>query len=358
MDELRERLEALRLQAAPQRRYRYFTPLELAVDELVETAQVPIDKRIYTGLDDFDGAMRGLRPGELCTVTAYAHQGKTVFATHVMHHNKDKRMVMFTMDETRPLVLSKLVSLVHNISAEEVEARLFDRDEDTEKLVRDTVSEHFPYLAIFDNLYTLGQMADGIREVSDHWGDSPQLVVLDYLSLLQGNGDDDVSKFNTVKPFGKDHGVPLMVLHQSSRTKGREGQKVTIDSGAYGGEQQSMFLIGVRRKRFFYSALVDELERKLAVGSKNHDLVKAQLDDAREQLKVHRDTITFNLVKNKRPPSQLVEDLDLHLDGKTGRVSEFISPPKSRFSSVDDVMAYQAWERRQTASYGVEEEEF
>jgi hypothetical protein len=40
----------------------------------------------------------------------------------------------------------------------------------------------------------------------------------------------------------------MLVLHQSSRTAGADGKKMTISSGAYGGEQQATHILGVRRK--------------------------------------------------------------------------------------------------------------
>ena len=39
-----------------------------------------------------------------------------------------------------------------------------------------------------------------------------------------------------------------------------------------------------------------------------------------DQIPRHRDTITINLVKNKRPPMNLVDDLDFKLNQDTGRI--------------------------------------
>ena len=323
--------------AAIESRYRWLRPLAAAADDFANQARtLGTGERIYTGIAAFDQAMRGLAPRELMIVQGYAHSGKTLFVTEMLRHNKGRRIVMFTADEDRVLVLVKLTSLEHGVSAEELEYRIANGDTTAEELVRSTATEHFPNLVVFDDVAELRRMTEALQECQDYWGAPADLVVFDYVGLLQ-NGDGEagavVGKIDAIKSWGKEQGVPLVAMHQSSRTKGTEGAEVTIDSGTHGGEQQATFVVGVRRKRDQYRAMIRDLEQRLNTQVNPSPRLDDLLAEARYDLARHQDTITFNLVKNKRPPSRLVDDTDFRLDADTGR----IAPVDMAFSSTSEV---------------------
>lgn len=302
--------------------YRHYRPLDEAADEYVAWAR-SANKRIYCGISEFDSAMRGLAPGELMIVQGYAHSGKTVFVTQMMLHNNLKRMALFTPDETRVLILVKLTSILHGVSAERLERHLADGEGWAEEMLRSTAREHFPHLAVFDQSMTAGQMTDALGEAEAEWGDKCQLAVFDYADLALGDGDVP-AKITALKSWGRRMEVPLVVLHQSSRMAGRDGAKVKIDSGSHGGEQQATFVVGVRRKKNQFMARVEELQEKIKMAANGgselyHDLLR----EAKYDLNEHDKTITFSLVKNKRPPSRLVDDVDYELDPDTGQVSRW-----------------------------------
>lgn len=249
--------------------YRWFRPLEAAAGEYIAQARtLGTGERIYTGIDVFDDAMRGLAPKELMVVQGFAHSGKTLFTTEMIRNNADRRVVLFTADEDRVLVLAKLTSLVTGISAEDLEVRLSEGDPDTEALVRSVATEHFPKLAVFDNINDLRTMSQAMKEVEHHWQARAELVIFDYMDLLavgnDGGEGNMPAKFNAIKAWGKKKAYPLIVLHQASRGKGADGAEITLTSGAYGGEQQATFIIGVRRKKNFYRSLATEIREKIA----------------------------------------------------------------------------------------------
>jgi KaiC/GvpD/RAD55 family RecA-like ATPase len=322
--------------------YKHFAPLGDAADEYIRFAQTP-GQRVYLGIDTFDQAMRGIAPGELLLVVGYAHSGKTVLTTEVILNNRNRRIAFFTPDETRVLVLVKLASLVHGVSAEDLEQRIANDDPEAIEMVRSVAATEFPNLAVFDQGLDIREMDRAIAEVTDHWGNPPELLIFDYLDLLQGAGEDVPSKVNNIKAWGKRHGCPLMLLHQSSRTAGADGRAVTISSGGFGGEQQATFMVGVRRKKSELIARIKELEEKIAASSKDPSLLEVKLDEARYDLSVHQNTVTFSLVKNKRPPSRLVDDMDFTLDQNTGRIQTFNQRATHRNNMRDQVAANRGW---------------
>lgn len=302
----------------------YYQPLVNAADEFVHWAQNP-SERVYLGIPEIDKQMRGIAPSEMCLINGYSHSGKTLFLLQILNANRDKTVVYFCPDEPRQLTLIKLACLSHGIDASVLEEQVGAGDDKAIALLRQTATEDFPNLAVFDQMMTLADMERALSEVRDMWG-QPSLMVFDYLELLNGGGEDVPSKANTIKAFGKRHNIPLLVLHQSSRSAGADGRKMTISSGAYGGEQQATHIIGVRRKRFEIEAQIREIEERLDRANNTERLLE-RLDALRYELRVHMDTLTVNLVKCKRPSSALLDDIDYEIEHGTGRLNQMFSVP-------------------------------
>jgi hypothetical protein len=181
-------------------------------------------------------------------------------------------------------------------------------------------AEMFARLAVFEDVSTLDGMDAALAEAVDALGHPVELVIFDYLDLLEGEGEDANPRATAIKAWGKRHRLPLYVIHQSSRTQGADGKKVTLTSATHGGEKQSMHMIGVRRKMMEYAADIADLETKQK--TKPHDeTIQIALDEARYLFDIHKHTITISTVKNKRPPGRLVAEIDYELDTATGRLS-------------------------------------
>lgn len=302
--------------------YNYYSPLVKAADDYVHWAQTPTE-RVYLGFPDIDKEMRGIAPSELCMINGYSHSGKTLALLQILAANHDKRVVYFCPDEPRTLTLIKLACVTHGIDANNLEDRIANNDSSAIALLRDTATEHFPNLAVFDQTVSLIDMERSLSETCEAMGDA-QLIVVDYLDLITGGGEDIPSKANSVKAFGKRHNTPMIVLHQSSRTAGADGRKMTISSGAYGGEQQATHIIGVRRKRFEIEGHIRDLQEKLDRATNTEKLIE-KIETLQYDLRVHMDTLTLNLVKCKRPASKLLDDMDFVIESGTGRLTRLES---------------------------------
>lgn len=297
----------------------YYRPLEEAAEEFVRWAQSP-HERIYTGFNDLDREMRGIASGEMCNIIGYSHSGKTLVTLEILKANQNKNVVYFVPDEPRTLVLIKLACVTHGVNAIDLERSIAQDDAGAIDLLKQTANEHFPNLAVFDQPMALSDMEKSMGEVSSMWGQKPDLIVFDYLELLQGGGEDVPSKANTLKAWGRRHDVPLIALHQTSRTSGADGKRMTISSGSFGGEQQATHIIGVRRKRFEIDAQIRDLETKLDKSSASERAME-QLDNLRYEARIHAHTLTLNLVKNKRPAGNLIDDIDFEIEQGTGRLT-------------------------------------
>lgn len=319
-DALKERGSDAPLRAVPATSpsYSYYRAFVEAADEFVSWAQNESD-RVYTGIDALDREMRGIGPGELCLLLGYSHSGKTLVEMEILRSNREKRMILFCPDEPRTLTLIKLACLTHGIKGRELERQVADGDRRAIDLLRRTATEDFPNLAVFDQSLALSDMEKAFHECCDVWGSTPHLVVFDYLELLNGGGEDVPSKANSIKAWGKRHDVPLLVLHQTSRTAGADGKKMTISSGSFGGEQQATSIIGVRRRLFEIQGQIRELEEKIDKSSASERQME-RLDLLRYEAMLHKYTLTVNLVKNKRVDAERVDEIDFEIEQGTGRL--------------------------------------
>jgi replicative DNA helicase len=302
----------------------------------VHWAQTP-HERIYLGFAEIDEQMKGIAPAELCLINGYSHSGKTLALLQILVANRDKRVVYFCPDEPRTLTLIKLACVTHGLDANEFERQIADGNSASINLLRETANEYFPNLAVFDQTVSLIDMERALAELETVMGD-PQLIVVDYLDLITGGGEDVPSKANSIKAFGKRHNVPLLVLHQASRSSGADGKKQTISSGAYGGEQQATHIIGVRRKRFEIEGHIRELQEKLDRATNTERIIE-KIESLQYDLRIHMDTVTLNLVKCKRPASQLLDDMDFSIEYGTGRLHRLetgVLPWKDVQPSVDN----------------------
>ena len=301
---------------APAKTYEHYRPLSDAATAFVKEAQD--SHRISTGMKVLDEQMRGIGKGHLCLIVGYSHSGKTQVLLSWLRHNRDKKIAMFIPDEPAPLVLTKLTAVTHKVSARELEARVASNDRDAIDMLRRTATDEFPNLAVFDKPLTPSVLERGYNEVSDVWGQEPDLVIVDYVDLVQA-GETAQSKFDLIKGFGSRHEVPMVAIHQTSRSSGAEGKRLTISSGNYGGEQHATFLLGVRRKR---SAIMAEIDLQREKAERGSEAAYDKIAELEHDAHIHQYTMTVSLLKNKRPGGGLVDEFDLEIDQDTGALYE------------------------------------
>lgn len=293
-----------------QRRWRHYTPLTEAATRTISEAQDT--HRVYTGFPQFDKEMRGIGRGHMLKIDGYSHSGKTLVLLRLLEANKDKRIAYFCPDETAPLVLSKLTSVTTGVGAKELDRRVAEGDQEAIDLLYRTAKEEFPHLAVFEDGLTPRKMEEAYQELIELWGEV-DMIIVDYVDLMDECGENAIPKFNFLKAFGKDKRVPMVLVHQTSRSAGAEGRSIGISSGNFGGEQHATFQIGVRRKE---SAIMAELGELRSKATPNLERIR----ELEHDLLVHQYTITLNLNKNKRPGGFKVDDIDFELDVATGRL--------------------------------------
>lgn len=323
--------------------YRHYVPLSDAVDSYSHWASTP-NARLYMGIAELDERMRGTAPGEMTLIIGFSAGGKTLVATKMLQANPNRRIALFTPDETRDLILVKLACADHGVSAVDLEQRLERGDASGRELLVATANR-YPNLAVYEEDLSLHDIDAALTELEERvwFGEPAEAVIYDYLDLLDG-GDDARSKASAIKAWGKRRHVPLFVIHQASRTAGKDGTRPTLTAGAYGGEQQASFVVGVWRRKYEVMARIREVEEKLSnPATKNYVDLERVLEDLRYSLRVHQDTMSVNLLKSKRPGSQISDEgWDLELDVNTGRLTSLSEGdlPKAMRKPIEQMEAF------------------
>lgn len=284
--------------------YRYVSSLSEAASRLVEYLQNQ-DGRIMLGLPQVDMLTRGFGAGELTYIMGYTHSGKTQLFLTMVCHNRDRHFVLVTMDEPAELVLTKLICMRTSSNAERLEERVKAGDRQAIDRVHRIAREDFKNLVIVDMSMHVKKLPDVVKECEDFWQAPVDGLGLDYLGLL---GSDDIEighKSQEVKAFAVEQAFPTVVIHQGSRGNSADGQELTMRSMAYGGEQEAIMVIGVRRQRD--KALTNDW---------------TEYDRARE-----KDTVEVSVVKNKRPPSKLGE-YSFYMDPACGLIMPLDQAPQ------------------------------
>ena len=166
--------------------------------------------------------------------------------------------------------------------ADELERLIHAGNQDAKDTLKRAACEIFKNLIVVDDSLGLSNMDKAIEEAEHLWGADPDLVVIDYLELMNGNGvSDDAnanvkSKSQALKSWVKGKNWPTVVLHQGTRSGSEPGKPITMTSMAYGGEQEGTIVIGVRRKK----------------DDRDMDVYQRQ---------THENTVTLHVVKNQSP---------------------------------------------------------
>jgi len=274
------------------RRYAHIRPL----DGNAYVDQVQNTDRFYLGIPEVDRLTRGHGRGEFTLVTGREGSGKTQVVLNALNNNPDAYAIIFTPDESPEMVLSKLISIRYGVSAEALEQRVKANDDEAVSLVRSAAAEDFKHLIVIDGGLSLVQMGEAVDEAQDYWGAHIDMVVYDYLELLEGSDYGAVTRAaQGLKRWARPVNAPVFCIHQGKRGEGNtRGTEQGMDGMRYGGAAEAIIVLEVYRKKD--NQRLNEHERS-----------------------GHQNSITLSIAKNKRPPGK-VGSVDLFIDPNTGHI--------------------------------------
>lgn len=204
---------------------------------------------IMTGLAGLDDTVGGLRPGQLVVIAARPSMGKTALAMEIaVHAGQIGHVVVFSMEMSRQELGMRMLGnragvntkkfddpagcLIKDPNSRMVYPYLLTADDEV-KMRRAVSQAESIHLTVDDRpRLTVAQIASKVRRVKHRSKVGLSLVVVDYLSLMDGgrlkneSRQEEVARSSTAfKALAKDFGVPFVVLSQLNRKNEERADK-------------------------------------------------------------------------------------------------------------------------------------
>jgi replicative DNA helicase len=228
--------------------------LPVWLDRLERRAQGENDA-IATGLRDVDDQLDGgLRAGELVVLGARPSMGKSAFALTLVRNVAQRGAVaVFSMEDAALMLVTRQVAAIGRVNLADLRNPERARDKDLLwSRVVDGVDglRGLPIYIDDKPALTAADVRRKALQVRRRVGDKLSLVVVDYLQLMDAEGDtrhrqlDEVAK--AMKRLAKELAVPVMLLSQLNReadkANGPPGTHHLRDSG---GIEEAADVIGL-----------------------------------------------------------------------------------------------------------------
>jgi len=284
------------------------------------------ERCIHLGWPGLDKVLRGIGPGEVCTVIAKSRVGKSAFLQNALRRvarTGRSASLWCSMEQPSHQVFERYAQMVTGAYGEDIENASADEQrarEISEKVVEElgewTLTCDTPGLKVADIERAVVLAAEKI-------GHPINLLAIDYLGLIDGSDLDRtlygaVSKVvRELKNVAKRHGLAVLLLCQVSRTGGEDGSTpLTINSARESGaiEEAADFLLGLYRPRI---GLMEQ-----------DDCMSVQVLKNRKG----KDGMTFEYEFDRR--SMVIKTVEMSTDMR--EVAVAMQPAKPHFQETDE----------------------
>ena len=231
------------------------TPQELAHDYGDYITKLR-SSRITLGLGPIDARLRGVGPGEVCTIMAKAGVGKTALLQNILRHAAAEHnavSVFCSLEQPVAQVFERYAQILIGCTGEGIETSWTTEGDAITAAVRDGLGPCTLTCGLNLNIDQLGLV---IEAGSTKAGAPVTVLAVDYLGMLDaGNRSRDLYGQMSVaarelKSVAKAHDLAVICICQVSRAAGDNGsQPLTIHSARESGaiEEAADFLLGVYR---------------------------------------------------------------------------------------------------------------
>ncbi|MDQ2952790.1 MAG: replicative DNA helicase, partial [Chloroflexota bacterium] len=189
------------------------------------------DEGVPTGFDSLDAKTGGLQASDLILIAGRPGLGKTSFALNIVWNAavKKKTCAIFSLEMSELQVVQRLISMTSEIDGNRMRrGRLSDVEFRSISAASDELQKAPIYVEESSQLTVTDILAKSRRLQAEKGLD---LVVVDYLQLIEGSGDDEgrvqeVARISrALKAIARELQVPVLALSQLSRqieTRGTE----------------------------------------------------------------------------------------------------------------------------------------
>ena len=177
---------------------------------------------LATGLTDLDAKLDGLNPGDLIIIAGRPSMGKTAIAVNIAEHVSvvDRKPVMiFSLEMSDKQLGSRMISSVGGIDGKRLKSgRLTDDDW---QLMTDALGRMHEAPLVIDETPAISTAQIRARARRQHRKEPLGLIVIDYLQLIKGSGENRHQELSAItkdlKAIAKQLHCPVICLSQLSR---------------------------------------------------------------------------------------------------------------------------------------------
>ena len=237
----------------------YFYTPERAYNERYKTYVKDSERtRVVTGFDKIDRYLRGLRAGEVLAIIGKTGNAKSAFVQNIAHNfakQSGEPVVFYSLEMPVVSVIERSFQIETGLSGYEVEnetLRMLNGEPSKLSMQANIVFSKLP------NLYTIeksGLTLEQIKQFTRFGEESiyrkkTGLILIDYLSLLDGRGKDIFEQTarlaRELKEVAKELNVPVIFLSQVTKGKSQTDE-LELDSGRDSGAiaEGADFILGL-----------------------------------------------------------------------------------------------------------------
>lgn len=214
LDALEKRLYALR-QGHPVEGASIFSAMQGAV-EMAERARIGC-LGMPTGLQNIDDLIGGMMPGQLIIIAGRPSMGKSTLALNIAEHvaARDIPVQFFSLEMSKEELAMRTLANKANLPLGNLRmGRLEDMEWDRVSVCQSQAAS-WPLWLDDSGTITAFQLAAKARK------QKPKLIIVDYLQLMSGEGDNDNARIEAIsralKLMAKDLQIPVIALSQLNR---------------------------------------------------------------------------------------------------------------------------------------------
>jgi replicative DNA helicase len=284
---------------------RYFETAAAAEEEGRPKEAVPYILSGFTGLDEFLG---GFQRSDLVVIAGRPSMGKTSLSLSLARNAAAEQgacVTVFSLEMAREPLVLRLLSSEAEVDSRRV--RLGLHTEDQEKRIMDAIGRLSEAPIYIDDTPQLrvAEMRSKARRL--HFERGVDLIIIDYLQLMYGEGRDEVEKISyisrSLKALARELNVPVIAVSQMSRAaEWRASHKPQLSDlrGSGSIEQDADVVVFIYRDEYYFPTRED--------WEKEHP------------------------GESYPPPADII--IAKHRNGPTGEVKLLFKPKMAKFSNI------------------------
>ncbi len=241
---------------------------------------------VASGFYDLDGMTGGFQRSDLIIIAGRPSMGKTSFALNIAEKISQKYklpVAIFSLEMSKEQLTQRLLTSDSHIESKKFKSERLSLDE-WDKITKSSgkLSELSVYIDDTPNM-TVTQVRSEARKLQSDTKQELGLILIDYLQLMEGGGDNRVQEISKItrslKGLAREFRVPVIVLSQlsrsvESRTNKRPMMSDLRESGCISGD--SLITLADSGERIAIKDLVNQSNFKIwAVNEKTMKLESA-----------------------------------------------------------------------------------